>query len=89
MKAMRPEVDENCKVSVKCENPLVAKYMQEIVPQMQDTLRKTLNNSDIIVEIKITEDFSATINPIEEFKKLTVENKCLAKLNETLQFEML
>lgn len=89
MKAMRPEVDDQCKVSVKCENPLVVKYMQEIVPQMQETLRKKLNNQNIVVEIKITEDFSATINPVEEFKKLTTENKCLAKLNETLQFEML
>ncbi len=89
MKAIRPEVDENCKISVKCENPLVAKYMQEIVPQMQETLRKTLNNPDIIVEIKITEDFRATVNPIEEFKTLTKENKCLARLNEALQFEML
>lgn len=89
MKAMRPDIDENCKVTVWCENPYVVKSMQGIAQKIQEAIGKKLECPSVVVEIKLTNRSAAVVNPAEEFKKSAVENKCIAKLNDFLKFEIL
>lgn len=89
MKAMRPTVDEYGKIDVACANSQVVGFMQSISERLCDFLREKLHDKNIAINFSVSNDADSAVSPVNEFKGALIENQCLTKLSEELNFEML
>lgn len=89
MKAMRPTVDEYGKIDVACANSQVVGFMQSISERLCDFLREKLHDRNIAINFSVSNDADSAVSPVNEFKGALIENQCLTKLSEELNFEML
>lgn len=89
MKAMRPTVDEYGKIDVACANSQVVGFMQNISERLCDFLREKLHDRNIAINFSVSNDADSAVSPVNEFKGALIENQCLTKLSEELNFEML
>lgn len=89
MKAMRPTVDEYGKIDVACANSQVVGFMQSISERLCDFLREKLHDKNIAINFSVSNDADSAVSPMNEFKGALIENQCLTKLSEELNFEML
>lgn len=89
MKAMEPIVDEYGKVDVVCANQQVINFMQSIADGLCGFLRAKLNDRNIVINFSVSTEVDNAVSPVDGFKEAMVENLCLAKLSEGLNFEIL
>ena len=89
MKAMKPSVDDYGKVNVVCANQQVINFMQNIADGLCGFLREKLNDRNIVINFSVSAEVEAAVSPVDGFKEAMVENQCLAKLSEELNFEIM
>lgn len=89
MKAMKPSVDDYGKVNVVCANQQVINFMQNIADGLCGFLREKLNDRNIVINFSVSAEVEAAVSPVDGFKEAMVENQCLAKLSEGLNFEIM
>jgi DNA polymerase-3 subunit gamma/tau len=90
MKNMNPVIIELPQVEVKVDNELIKQEMEDFKGRIVSTLRNSLQNENLTLEIRIAEQ-KEKVKPLtrrEQFEKLTKENPAIDKLRQVFNLEL-
>ena len=90
MKNMNPTIIELPKIEVKVDNELIKQEMEDFKGRIVSTLRNSLQNENITLEIRIAEQKEKVrvLTRREQFEKLTKENPAIDKLRQVFNLEL-
>ena len=90
MKNMNPTIVEVPKIEVKVDNALIKQEMEDFKGRIVSTLRNSLQNENITLEIRIAEQKEKVrvLTRREQFEKLTKENPAIDKLRQVFNLEL-
>lgn len=90
MMNMHPHLLNDTTFEVTVDNDLVAKYISQLVPNIQQHLRERLHNRKIAMTVRVsapTENIRA-YSHVERFQMMSQKNPHLQKLKESLGLEL-
>ena len=90
MKNMNPVIIELPKIEVKVDNELIKQEMEDFKGRIVSTLRNSLQNENLTLEIRIAEQKEKVkiLTRREQFEKLTKENPAIDKLRQVFNLEL-
>jgi DNA polymerase-3 subunit gamma/tau len=90
MKNMNPSITELPQIEVLVDNELIKQEMEDFKGRIVSTLRNSLQNENLSLEIRIAEQ-KEQLKPLtrrEQFDKLTKENPAIDKLRQVFNLEL-
>ena len=90
MKNMNPTITELPQIEVLVDNELIKQEMEDFKGRIVSTLRNSLQNENLSLEIRIAEQ-KEQVKPLtrrEQFDKLTKENPAIDKLRQVFNLEL-
>lgn len=90
MMNMTPKLLNDTTFEIGVDNEMVAKYMTQLVPAIQDHLRSNLHNRKITMTIRILEakEVVRAYSQVERFQLMSKKNPKLIKLKEVFGLEL-
>ena len=90
MMNMHPKLLNNTTFEVGVDNGMVEKYMQQLLPSIQQHLRENLHNRKITMTIRVLEaqEVIRAYSPAERFQLMSQKNPKLLKLKEVFGLEL-
>ncbi len=91
MKNMNPTIAELPKIEVLVDNALIKQEMEDFKGRIVSTLRNGLQNENLSLEIRISEQKTGQVKPMtrrEQFEILTKENPAIEKLRQVFDLEL-
>ena len=90
MMNMHPKLLNNTTFEIGVDNGMVAKYMQQLLPSIQQHLRENLHNRKITMTIRVLEaqEVIRAYSPAERFQLMSQKNPKLLKLKEVFGLEL-
>ena len=90
MKNMNPTITELPQIEVLVDNELIKQEMEDFKGRIVSTLRNSLQNENLSLEIRITEQKGhiKVLTRREQFDKLTKENPAIDKLRQVFDLEL-
>ena len=90
LQILRPLLKENRVVEVPVDNRMVADYVRAIRPQLEEFLRRELQNSHISINVIIEEVKSARkiLSRVEQYQTIEQHNPAVRKLKELLDLDL-
>ena len=90
LQILRPALKENLVVEVSVDNRMVADDVTAIRPQLEEYLRRELQNSRISIKV-IVEEAKAThkiLSRVEQYQTIEQHNPAVRKLKELLDLDL-
>ena len=91
MQNMHPQLQaDQTTFEVAVDNEIVQKYMQQLMPQIEDYLRQQLHNRKIKMTVRVSapEENVRAYSHLERFQMMSKKNPSLLKLKEELGLEL-
>lgn len=90
MKAMKPHISTDGTLDITVENQQVERFMQPMIPRLEQFLQHNLNNRNVHVSLHVKKDTEVqpVLSSAERFRKMMNTNKALSKLNDYFEFEI-
>lgn len=90
MKAIIPKLKDDSNFEITVDNEFVQKYMLNLKPRIEEFLRKQLHNTNICMQIRISEakEIVKTYNKMEQFQLMSKKNPNLQRLHEIFGLEL-
>lgn len=90
MMNISPKLLNDTTFEIGVDNEMVAKYMNQLVPAIQDHLRKSLHNRKITMTVRILEakEVVRAYSQVERFQLMSKKNPKLLKLREVFGLEL-
>ena len=90
MMNMHPKLLNNTTFEIGVDNGMVEKYMQQLLPSIQQHLRENLHNRKITMTIRVLEaqEVIRAYSPAERFQLMSQKNPKLLKLKEVFGLEL-
>ena len=89
MKNMNPIITELPQIEVQVDNALIKQEMEDFKGRIVSTLRNGLQNENLSLEIRISEQKEQVkMTRREQFEKLTKENPAIEKLRQVFNLEL-
>ena len=90
MMNMSPKLLDDTTFEVGVDNGMVEKYMNQLLPAIQNHLRERLHNRKITMKIRVfeAEEVIRAYSPVERFQLMIKKNPKLMKLKEVFGLEL-
>ena len=90
MMNMSPKLLDDTTFEVGVDNGMVEKYMNQLLPDIQNHLRERLHNRKITMKIRVfeAEEVIRAYSPVERFQLMIKKNPKLMKLKEVFGLEL-
>ena len=90
MMNMSPKLLDDTTFEVGVDNGMVEKYMNQLLPAIQNHLRERLHNRKITIKIRVfeAEEVIRAYSPVERFQLMIKKNPKLMKLKEVFGLEL-
>ncbi len=90
MKTMAPHLINDTTFEIVVDNEFVEKNMTDMIPQIQEHLRKQLHNSKITMTVRISkpQEVIKAYNKVEQYQMMSKKNPILKRLCEELDLEL-
>lgn len=90
MKTMTPHLINDTTFEIVVDNEFVEKNMTDMIPQIQEHLRKQLHNSKITMTVRISkpQEVIKAYNKVEQYQMMSKKNPNLKRLCEELDLEL-
>ena len=90
MMNMSPKLLDDTTFEVGVDNGMVEKYMNQLLPAIQNHLREKLHNRKITMKIRVfeAEEVIRAYSPVERFQLMIKKNPKLMKLKEVFGLEL-
>lgn len=90
MKTMTPHLINDTTFEIVVDNEFVEKNMTDMIPQIQEHLRKQLHNSKITMTVRISkpQEVIKAYNKVEQYQMMSKKNPILKRLCEELDLEL-
>ena len=90
MMNMSPKLLDDTTFEVGVDNGMVEKYMNQLLPAIQNHLRERLHNRKITMKIRVfeVEEVIRAYSPVERFQLMIKKNPKLMKLKEVFGLEL-
>ena len=90
MKTMTPHLINDTTFEFVVDNEFVEKNMTDMIPQIQEHLRKQLHNSKITMTVRISkpQEVIKAYNKVEQYQMMSKKNPNLKRLCEELDLEL-
>ena len=90
MMNMSPKLLDDTTFEVGVDNGMVEKYMNQLLPAIQNHLRERLHNRKITMKIRVfeSEEVIRAYSPVERFQLMIKKNPKLMKLKEVFGLEL-
>jgi DNA polymerase-3 subunit gamma/tau len=90
MMNMSPKLLDDTTFEVGVDNGMVEKYMNQLLPAIQNHLRERLHNRKITMKIRVfeAEEVIRAYSPVERFQLMIKKNPKLIKLKEVFGLEL-
>ena len=91
MKNASPKLLNDTTFEIGVDNDMVAKYMMQMIPSIQNHMREKLHNRKITMIVRVLEEKEVVraYNHVERYQLMTQKNPKLQRLREVLKLELI